>query len=313
MLLSLFGRKAYTTYRRNVCRVPAVPGVWRVNPHATTKRYRVLAELPELEATRRIITPEIENSTIESVRVLRPDRVPTEDGETLPERVEGQVISSLNRKGKMLTLSTQSGGTFVMHFRMKGLVHLMGKDEPELEHTLVVLGLDNGMELRMVDDRCLSFFWYIEPDYEGEMPFDKLGPDALTEKMSVEYLRDSLGHRARNLKTCLLDQRIIAGIGNVYVDEVLFESCLSPLRQASTLTDDDLDRLSRTIPRVMRIAVERLEKNPDKLRVRSRTRVRKPDFAVNGKLGLQCRKCNAPLVRVKVGGRSTMYCPSCQK
>lgn len=273
-----------------------------------------MSELPEIEATRRILTPLIVGKEISGTRIARPDRVGNTAPEVIADALQGQKIGSLERTGKYLRICMASGGELVAHFRMMGIMELVPQGTPDAPHTIITLALDDGQELRMRDQRCLSLVWYFGADEDAsDSGYGKLGPDALEGDISGEYLKEALGRKERNLKTTLLDQHVVAGIGNSYADQILFEAGISPLRQASSLSDQELDRLARVIPRVLRLAAERNVQNPERMGNEPSVRSRRPDFVEYARNGHVCRKCGNTLIRAKVAGRNTVYCPACQK
>lgn len=273
-----------------------------------------MPELPEIETIKRVLEPQISGAAIQSVTVNRPEVVAYPDTETFCTRLAGQTISRMSRRGKYLTLHLASGDYFTLHLRMTGCLLAAPPDYPAEMHTHIVLRLDNGLELRFSDTRRFGRFWLLskgEPDlYSG---VESLGVEPFSNGLTAEYLRARFSKRKKPVKECLMEQKSIAGIGNIYSDEILFSARLHPNRPASSLTADEWGRLANTIPEVLCYFVERNAVTPEEyLQSKGQNYRNTPLLQVYGHAGDPCPVCKNTLCRSVIGGRSSTYCPACQ-
>ena len=182
-----------------------------------------MPELPEVEAIRQVLEPQVQGLTIQDIGVHRPEIIAHPSAGEFCGRLMGQTFDRAERRGKFLLFWFESGDHMVLHLRMTGCLLITPADMPEEKHTHLVFRLSNGRELRFSDTRRFGRFWLIangEADpYSG---IEKLGVEPLASECSAEYLRDRLGKRKKAIKECLLDQSIVAGIGNIYSDEFFF-------------------------------------------------------------------------------------------
>lgn len=221
----------------------------------------------------------------------------------------------MGRRGKFLTVQLESGDYFTLHLRMTGCLLAVPPDYPAEKHTHIVFRLDNGLELRFSDTRRFGRFWLLskgEADpYSG---VEALGVEPLSQGLTAEYLRTHLGKRKKPIKECLMEQKIIAGIGNIYSDEILFSARLHPGRPASSLTADEWMRLAGTIPEVLTYFIEKNAVTPEEyLQGKGQDYRNTPFLQVYGHEGGPCTICGTTLCRLVIGGRSSIYCSACQR
>jgi formamidopyrimidine-DNA glycosylase len=271
-------------------------------------------ELPEVETVRRAIAPVLEGARLEHVeirdaRLVRPFAPALVAGELVGERV-----GDVGRRGKYLIVGFESGRALLVHLRMTGSLRYAERgalaDDP---HTRAVLRLDNGLDVAYRDVRRFGT-WEIFEDGDLDPYLEaRLGPEPLG-PLSATRLGVRLAGRRAPLKAALLDQRTIAGLGNIYVDEALWISCLHPLRVAGSLDEPELSRLHRAIRRVLRKAIERQGSTlRDYAQPDGSYGSMQDEFRAYGRGGEPCDRCGTPLVRTVVGGRTTTYCPQCQR
>lgn len=199
-----------------------------------------MPELPEIETIKRVLEPQISGAAIQSVTVNRPEVVAHPDAGTFCARLTGQTISCMDRRGKFLTVHLESGDYFTLHLRMTGCLLAVPPDYPAEKHTHIVFRLDNGLELRFSDTRRFGRFWlFAKGETDPYSGVEALGVEPLSQGLTAEYLRTHLGKRKKPIKECLMDQKIIAGIGNIYSDEILFSARLHPGRPAITSLQRD--------------------------------------------------------------------------
>ena len=274
-----------------------------------------MPELPEVETVKRVIEPQIQGLSVIKVEAPGAGVIAHPDAEDFTRLLTGQVFSQIKRRGKFLELCFTSGDRLVIHLRMTGCLLLTPAEMPAEKHTHVVLHLSDGRELRFSDTRRFGRLWFLrkgENDiYTG---MEKLGLEPADPALSAGYLFSRLGKRRKAIKSCLLDQSIIAGIGNIYSDEILFSARIHPARAAGSLSTEEWERLAALIPERMSYFTE---KNAiaaeDYLRTRGQDYRNTPFLQVYGHEGEPCPVCGSALCRTIIGGRSSIYCPHCQK
>ncbi|MDO5531890.1 bifunctional DNA-formamidopyrimidine glycosylase/DNA-(apurinic or apyrimidinic site) lyase [Sutterella sp.] len=279
-----------------------------------------MPELPEIESVRRMLEPGLHGRRVEAVDVRRADVVAHPDAETFRRLLTGAVFTTAGRRGKFLVLGLAGAEgplRLVIHLRMTGCLLLAPAGHPEEKHTHVVLSLSDssgGTELRFSDTRRFGRLWLLE---EGESDalcgIDRLGVEPLSPALTAEYLSSKFGRSARAIKSCLLDQSVIAGIGNIYSDEILFSAGIHPERAASGLTAEEWECLAEVIPERLGYFCAKNEMTSEEaLDLRGRDYRNTPFLQVYGHEGHPCPVCGSALRRIVVGGRSSVFCPECQ-
>ena len=230
------------------------------------------------------------------------------------QAVAGQTIDGMGRRGKFLQILIKGGYTLVLHLRMTGCLLLTPSDYPLEKHTHVIFHLRDGRELRFIDTRRFGRFWLIRSRKDDTYSsIDRLGPEPFGARLSAEYLRASLGRRKRPIKDCLLDQGVVAGIGNIYSDEILFTVKIRPDRPANSLTTEEWQRLAAAIPKRLSYFTETNATTPEEyLAGRGQDYRNTPFLQVYGREGEPCPVCGNVLHRVVIAGRSSVFCPCCQ-
>ena len=274
-----------------------------------------MPELPEVETIKRVLEPQIKGATITAVTVKRPEVIGYPTAEEFSNILAGQTIYAMTRKGKFLSVLLDSGDYFVLHLRMTGCLLLTSADYPPEKHTHIVFYLSSGDELRFSDTRRFGRFWLLrkgERDtYSG---MDKLGLEPSDTGLTAVYLQQHFGKRKKAIKECLLDQSVIAGIGNIYSDEILFVAGIHPARPARELTYMEWSRLAAAIPERLAYFIEKNTLTPEEyLESKGQDYRNTPFLQVYGQCGEFCPICGVTLCRMTVGGRSSVYCPVCQK
>lgn len=274
-----------------------------------------MPELPEVETIKRVIEPQIQGLTIENVIVNRPEVVAHPAADAFCSRLAGQTISNMTRRGKFLIIVLDSGDQIILHLRMTGCFLLTPADLPEEKHTHVVFQLDSGRQLRFSDTRRFGRFWLLEKNeadtYSG---LEKLGREPLAPDFTAEYLKSHFGKRKKSIKECLLEQNIVAGIGNIYSDEILFAAKIYPAQTANSLKQEDWKRLAGIIPERLSYFIEKNRITPEEyLETKGKDYRNTPFLQVYGHEGEPCPVCGNSLCRMVIGGRSSIYCPVCQK
>ncbi len=271
-----------------------------------------MPELPEVETIRRDLAPALHGARIESVRVA-PDAermVRTPPAGAFAAALRGQRIDGIERRGKYLVLRLERGGALIVHLGMTGALLLRRAGDPPDPYARVVFALDGGRELRFSDLRKFGNLWLVEDPAEV---VGKLGPEPL-EGLMGERLRAMFRRRSAPVKAVLLDQEALAGIGNIYADEALFRAGIHPLRPANSLRRADLERLARAIPETLKEAMgHRGSSYRDYRDAEGREGSHQFYVRVFRRTGAPCFVCGTPIARIKVAGRGTHFCPTCQR
>jgi formamidopyrimidine-DNA glycosylase len=274
-----------------------------------------MPELPEVENTVRDLKPLLVGRRVQAVQILWPRLVHGKAPEAFAVELTGRQIVNTDRRGKYLLFPLDNGRTWVVHLRMTGQLHLVPVQVEVERHVHAVLDLDNGQQLRYRDARKFGRFYLVD---EPESVVGKLGPEPLSESFTPLELFNRLQGRRTAIKTLLLDQRVVAGLGNIYADEALFMAGINPRRPARTLTQADCNRLHTAIRQTLATAIR---EGGSSLGGSVLTNYRRPS-GVQGRFqqrhqvyhlaGHPCPICGAPIKRIKLGQRSTHFCPHCQ-
>ena len=275
-----------------------------------------MPELPEVEATRRGLLPVLLGRKIVSAEVRRPRMLRRQpDPADYLTRLEGREVRSLGRLGKFLMFELDGGNTWVFHLGMSGRMYTARRGGPEGSHVRVAAETDDGAEVRMVDPRTFGFTAVFTPEELASAVLSRLGPDALTALPPAEEMSRRAARRWAAVKTLLLDQRFLAGLGNIYSDEVLFEAGVAGRRPACSLTSAEMEAVRGAVGPVLAAGLEHGGTSlgdlayllPD-----GRAGRHLAYLSVYGREGLPCRRCGAPILREVIGGRSSCRCPRCQ-
>lgn len=274
-----------------------------------------MPELPEVETIRRILEPQIKGKTILSVELTKPQIIAHPAPETFSELLTGKTIAGMGRRGKFLWLELDGGDMAAFHLRMTGLPLVTPTDYPLAKHTHLALNLSDGMQFRYEDQRRFGRFWYIRTDEPDTFTgLDKLGIEPDDPALTADYLKSKLAKRKKAIKEMLHDQSIVAGIGNIYSDEILFAARIYPGKLCTQLTDEEWECLARTIPEIIAWGIDLENMTPEEYLAGGGKEYRNAEhLRAYGREGKTCVTCGTEMERIKVGGRSSCYCPSCQK
>lgn len=273
-----------------------------------------MPELPEVETVARGLSERLIGEVIAEVEVSWARTIASHAEEAFARGLVGQAFTHVGRRGKYVVLGLSGQGCLLIHLRMTGRLLL---EEPEApidpalsRYTRVLWRLASGRRLRFYDIRKFGrVHWAAAP----EEALAALGPEPLDPAFTQDALGAMLHERRRQIKPLLLDQHFLAGLGNIYVDEALWEAQIHPARRADTLTQPEVARLHAAIVGVLREAVRG---RGTTLRDYRGADNRPGDFqralAVYGREGQPCRRCGHPIERIIIGGRGTRLCPVCQ-
>jgi formamidopyrimidine-DNA glycosylase len=281
-------------------------------------------ELPEVEAARRGIHEQLRGRTITGIDLRRPGLITSDNGLSI-ELLHGQTIDDTFRHGKYMVLQTEPMA-LVVHMKLTGQFvargagilgfhagHPVPAYDAELPHksTHLVLEFENDARLYFTDIRHFARIWLLPHDeLAGYMAKLRLGPDLLSPEFTLEDLRSRLRRRnVGRIKPILLDQTTVAGLGNIYVDEVLWHAKIHPSRTAQSLMDEEIDRIYEGIVRTMDVAVP--EGGARIKHSKALTDLGQFPF-IHAREGLPCQHCGAAIVKTQVNNRGTYLCLECQ-
>jgi len=271
-------------------------------------------ELPEVETVVCDLRPLLVGRHLGSVRVSK-QRLRRPWSKSWAALLDGRRVEAVARQGKWIVLALDETVRLVFHLGMTGQLRVVSAAEPVAKHTHLVIDLDGGQEqLRFRDVRRFGSAT-VFPDGPALARFLKqsgLGPEPLD--LDAATWRQKLGRTDRCLKAVLLDQRVVAGVGNIYADESLFEARLHPARKASGLSAAEVGRLGRAVATVLRRAIERRGSTiRDYVGASGQRGGYQDEFRVYKRTGQSCPRCDTPIEAVRLAGRSTHYCPNCQR
>jgi formamidopyrimidine-DNA glycosylase len=273
-----------------------------------------MPELPEVETVRRQLEPALvgrrfERVTIEDHRLVRP----YEPAEVAAE-LEGEHVAAVERRGKYLIVRFESGRVLLIHLRMTGsLLCAPNGLLPDDPHRRAVVRLDDGSDVAYRDVRRFGTWLLLEPEQAEPYLAARVGEEPLDTLFTAARLGERLAGRRTSLKAALLDQRTLAGMGNIYVDEALWRARLNPLRPAATLDRNELRRLHRGIRAALEHGLARQGSTLRDYRLPDGSGGSMQDeFRVYGRRDEPCDRCGTLIARTQVAGRTTWFCPTCQ-
>lgn len=272
-----------------------------------------MPELPEVETIRLTLIQKLVGAKILSGEILHEKMVLGTTAAEFLDQVAEKTITGLERRGKYLLLELAEGLVIGIHLRMTGRLTVEQASLPVAKATYFKLLLDNGMELRFNDQRKFGKVFLFE---QGNPPQSllKIGPEPLSPQFTASVLKERFGHRSLAVKKALLNQEIIAGVGNIYADEALFVSGIHPARPVNSLTDDEINALFHGIQQVLREGIQyRGTTFRDYRDGEGRQGSYQTKLRVYGQKGKPCPICGSLIEKMNFGGRGTHFCPLCQK
>ncbi len=271
-----------------------------------------MPELPEVETIRLTLAPKLIGRTIQAGTVSHAKLVQNMPETQLLTELRGKEITDLKRRGKYLLIKFTDGWTLTIHLRMTGQLIVVPVTEPVADATYFRLSFDNQTELRFRDQRKFGRV-ALFPQGQLSSGIENLGPEPLDPQFTIAVLTKQLSGRKLAIKKALLDQTVIAGIGNIYADEALFVSGIHPARLVESFTDPELAALFAAIQQVLREGIEyRGTTKRDYRTGDGATGEYQNQLRVYGRKGLPCPKCGAPVLKMIFAGRGTHFCPLCQ-
>ena len=293
-----------------------------------------MPELPEVETVRRGLEQKLNNFIVKKVEICRESTVAfPSNKEEFIEGLQNSLLYKWTRRGKYLIaelkksnneniqinekITLKHNGFLVVHLRMTGYFKLINESTPLCKHTRIRFFDENNNELRYIDVRSFGQMWWIK---QGLSPnkiikgLGSLGPEPFSKNFDIEYLKKVILKKTKPIKAILLDQTIVAGIGNIYADESLYSAGISPFREARTINKNELIKLKEAIVTVLKRSIgsggttfsdfRDLEGESGNFGLQTN---------VYRRTGKECHKCGNLIERKKITGRSTHWCPKCQK
>ena len=271
-----------------------------------------MPELPEVETVRRALLKKLKGKQIKEITILHNNVFEKQDIEKVKKEIKNQTINDILRRGKWLEFELDDY-YLLSHLRMEGKYIYRENLDPVEKHQLILFNIDDEFSLRYRDVRKFGKMYLVKKSDINDSPLSKLGLEPWDEKLNIFYLKDKYKRKSLPIKTVLLDQGIVTGIGNIYADEILFLSCINPYKKAKDLNDVDLQNIIDNTKKILEKAIEEggttirsytseegVEgKNQNNLYVHQREREK-------------CFLCKSIIKKAKIGGRGTYYCPNCQ-
>ena len=274
-----------------------------------------MPELPEVETVRARLEPVLTGRRFVRVEIADPRVTRPFEPEAVAAELEGETVAAVERRGKYLIVRFESGRSLLIHLRMTGsLRHATAGTLADDPYRRVVVRLDDGSDVAYRDVRRFGTWLVVEPEELEPYLSARLGGEPLDRTFTSRRLAERLGARRASIKAALLDQRTLAGMGNIYADEALWRARIHPLRPAGDLTTDEIARVTRGVKDALRAGIARQGatlrdySTPDGGRGRMQA-----EFKVYGRAGEPCDRCGTPIEKTRVAGRGTWYCPGCQR
>lgn len=274
-----------------------------------------MPELPEVETVRKTLDHLLKGKKIQDVIInyskiiKRPDSV-----KSFKDKMIGQTIQKVSRRGKFLVFSLDKD-VLVSHLRMEGKYRVVTAEDPIDKHTHLIFSLNNGEELRYHDVRKFGTMHLFSKGEESQNPpLNRLGPEPFDPVFSADDLENRLHKTMRSIKQALLDQSIVVGLGNIYVDEVLHNAMIHPLRKANTLSPEEILRIHQSIQIVLQSAIT-LGGSTIRTYLNGQGEIGQyqEKLRVYGHQGTPCGSCGNEIIKIQSHGRGTHFCPVCQK
>lgn len=271
-----------------------------------------MPELPEVETTRRGIAPHIEGHTIKNV-IIRHFGLRWPVDPNLAQCITGQTVLSVERRAKYLLLRLEHG-TLMIHLGMSGSLRVLFEEQPAGKHDHVDIVFENGAKMRFTDPRRFGSIHWSEVPIEQHALITHLGPEPLTEAFTGEWLYQRSRHRTTAVKTFIMDNKVVVGVGNIYANEALFFAGISPKRHAGLISRERYNKLCACIKTTLAAAIEQGGTTlKDFVNGEGKPGYFQQQLAVYGRTGEPCIVCERPITEIKMGGRTTYYCRNCQR
>lgn len=271
-----------------------------------------MPELPEVEVIVLGLKDKLIGLKINDIQLLRPRLLEQTTPHELNRHLPGQTITEVSRRGKYILIGFYNGCTLTTHLRMTGCYLFFDTPQPLNRYTRLCFGLSQNKQLQYQDKRALGRIRLYAPG-EELTALQMLGVEPLESEFSLDYLISRLMQHKREIKPLLLDQKIIAGIGNIYASEILFAAQISPIRRANKLNQMEIERLYHAIRNILSQAIAAQGTHiSDYVDTEGRAGNFAKLLKVYGKKGEDCVRCEGTIMRIVQQQRSGFYCPACQ-
>lgn len=274
-----------------------------------------MPELPEVETVKEALNQTVKGQTIKDIELRYEPMVKNMSADEFKEKLINQTIQEVSRRGKYLVFHFDDY-QLLSHLRMEGKYFYVDSNFELNSHVHVIFTLENGKRLLYQDTRKFGTYHLYDKaiDLETTAPFQVLGLEPFATEFTPSYVKEKIQNKKKPIKSLLLDQTIVCGLGNIYVDEVLYRARLHPLTSSSELTDKDIENVVKYTVEVLARAIEL---GGTTIRTfRSSHGVSgtfQNELLVHQRKGENCYECHTPIEKIKVGGRGTYFCPTCQK
>ena len=274
-----------------------------------------MPELPEVETVRAHLAPVLAGRRFVQVEINDPRLTRPFERRSVAAELEGETVAAVDRRGKYLVVRFESGRSLLIHLRMTGsLLHARAGALADDPYRRAVVRLDDGSDVAYRDVRRFGTWLLLEPGELDDYLAARLGSEPLDRGFTARRLAERLQDRRAPIKAALLDQRTLAGMGNIYADEALWLARVHPLRPAGELAPDEVARVTKGVKDALRAGVARQGatlrdySTPDGRRGRMQL-----EFKAYGRAGEPCDRCGTPIEKTRVAGRGTWFCPMCQQ
>lgn len=273
-----------------------------------------MPEMPEVEQVRKTLAPHIKGKEITAVEVYLDRLIKYPSPEKFIAGLTGKTILDVGRRGKYLVLKTDVNQKLIVHLRMTGALIAQPSSSEAPAYAKIKFTLTDGVTMWFTDIRTFGTLYLVTDNDVYIDGYETLGPEPLSAGFTAEYLTPLAARSRKAVKTFILDQRVIAGLGNIYADECLALSGILPMRAANTLTEAEVEALCHAINEVIAQGIRNKGTTFRDYKDGEGNKGTNQNYLlVYGRGGEPCRKCGAPLASAKVGGRGTVYCEHCQK
>jgi formamidopyrimidine-DNA glycosylase len=272
-----------------------------------------MPELPAVETVRARIAPVLEGRRFEHVQINDPRLVRPHDPAEVAAELVGERVAAVERRGTYLIVRFESGRALLIHLRMTGSLRHYASGLDEDPHRRAVVRLDNASDVGYRDVRRFGTWLLLEPGELEPYLAAKVGEEPLDAAFTAARLGARIAKRRAPIKAALLDQRTLAGLGNIYVDEALWRARIHPLRPAESIDRNELRRLHHAIRTALEHGIARQGSTLRDYRLPDgESGAMQNEFKVYGRAGEPCDRCGTPIAKSRVGGRGTWFCPTCQ-
>jgi formamidopyrimidine-DNA glycosylase len=274
-----------------------------------------MPELPEVETIKRDLNKELKGRKILRLKFYDWSKMLKPSPEALTKAIEGKRIRDIDRRAKLLLVHLADHGTTVaIHLKLSGQLFIRKSSDPPDRFTHVIIEIDKGEELRFNDLRKFGFMKVVENKVELDKLLSEFGPEPFTKEFTFNVFKKIITNSSRAIKTVIMDQTKISGVGNIYADEALWRAKIHPEKRAEKLTENELKNLHDSILFVLKQGIKdrgtSVDQYLDPFAKEGKHAKNLKVFRMNGK---PCPRCGASIKKSRVGGRGTHYCPACQR